>query len=184
VKCPACDSEMVKARATNHGPDYDYCRTCKKEMSELPPPAVHMTAAEVLRRREEMQEKYGRSPYAPPPPSQGAVATPSCGGPCIGQPEEHFRILGMSRCNCGILAENPNGGYWYRSAPAPHAPPPSPGTRGPGLTPPAISTIFSCAGLYHYRSRNFNPTCNCGALAIDPDGQWRQRQRLPQGISP
>lgn len=35
MRCPLCSNEMVKAQATNFGPTYDYCRTCKKELSEM-----------------------------------------------------------------------------------------------------------------------------------------------------
>lgn len=35
MNCPQCKNEMVKARATNFGQDYDYCRVCKKEHSEM-----------------------------------------------------------------------------------------------------------------------------------------------------
>lgn len=35
MNCPQCQTEMVKARATNFGEEYDYCRSCKKELKEL-----------------------------------------------------------------------------------------------------------------------------------------------------
>jgi hypothetical protein len=34
--CPECLNPTVKARATNFGDEYDYCRTCKVEV-ESPP---------------------------------------------------------------------------------------------------------------------------------------------------
>lgn len=35
MNCPQCATEMVKAKATNFGEEYDYCRGCKMELSEL-----------------------------------------------------------------------------------------------------------------------------------------------------
>lgn len=35
MNCPQCSTEMVKAKATSFGEEYDYCRTCKKEHKEL-----------------------------------------------------------------------------------------------------------------------------------------------------
>ncbi len=35
MNCPQCTNEMVKAVATNFGDSYDYCRVCKKELSEM-----------------------------------------------------------------------------------------------------------------------------------------------------
>lgn len=35
MTCPQCNSEMVKAKATDFGQEYDYCRGCKKELSEM-----------------------------------------------------------------------------------------------------------------------------------------------------
>ena len=35
MNCPVCLNLMIKAKATNFGEEYDYCRTCKKELSEL-----------------------------------------------------------------------------------------------------------------------------------------------------
>lgn len=35
MKCPACSDEMIKAQATDYGATYDYCRTCKKEHTEI-----------------------------------------------------------------------------------------------------------------------------------------------------
>lgn len=32
--CPGCLNPTVKARATNFGDEYDYCRTCKVEVVE------------------------------------------------------------------------------------------------------------------------------------------------------
>ncbi len=37
MNCPQCSNEMVKARATARGDEYDYCRTCRKELSEMQP---------------------------------------------------------------------------------------------------------------------------------------------------
>lgn len=37
MNCPQCAMEMIKAKATNFGEEYDYCRTCKKELSEMVP---------------------------------------------------------------------------------------------------------------------------------------------------
>lgn len=35
MNCPVCANSMVKARATSFGEEYDYCRTCKKELAEM-----------------------------------------------------------------------------------------------------------------------------------------------------
>ncbi len=35
MTCPQCKNLMVKAKATNFGEEYDYCRTCKKELKEM-----------------------------------------------------------------------------------------------------------------------------------------------------
>lgn len=35
MTCPICFDDMVVAQATNFGAEYHYCRTCKKELSEL-----------------------------------------------------------------------------------------------------------------------------------------------------
>lgn len=35
MDCPICNNPMVTARATNFGEDYSYCRTCKRELSEI-----------------------------------------------------------------------------------------------------------------------------------------------------
>lgn len=40
MNCPICDVEMVLARATDFGPQYFYCRTCKKELREMEVPAL------------------------------------------------------------------------------------------------------------------------------------------------
>lgn len=37
MQCPTCGTAMVKARATNFGEEYDYCRVCKKEITEMAP---------------------------------------------------------------------------------------------------------------------------------------------------
>lgn len=37
LKCPQCSTEMIKARATNFGEEYDYCKVCKKELKEMAP---------------------------------------------------------------------------------------------------------------------------------------------------
>lgn len=35
--CPQCSNSMIKTKATDNGPEYDYCRTCKKELLEMIP---------------------------------------------------------------------------------------------------------------------------------------------------
>jgi len=35
MECPKCSGEMVKARATSFGEEYDYCRACKMELAEI-----------------------------------------------------------------------------------------------------------------------------------------------------
>ena len=35
MTCPTCSNDMVKAKATDFGEEYDYCRTCKKELKEM-----------------------------------------------------------------------------------------------------------------------------------------------------
>lgn len=35
MNCPQCKNLMVKAKATAFGEEYDYCRTCKKELKEF-----------------------------------------------------------------------------------------------------------------------------------------------------
>jgi hypothetical protein len=35
VNCPKCTTEMVKVQVSNFSDPYDYCRACKKELSEL-----------------------------------------------------------------------------------------------------------------------------------------------------
>lgn len=44
MKCPVCSGEMVKARATSFGEEYDYCRACKKELKEMHRPVPVHTA--------------------------------------------------------------------------------------------------------------------------------------------
>lgn len=39
--CPGCGGEMIRTRATDFGPEYDYCRTCKKELAEFTLGEVH-----------------------------------------------------------------------------------------------------------------------------------------------
>jgi hypothetical protein len=33
--CPQCGTQMIMARATDHGEEYPYCRACKKELKEM-----------------------------------------------------------------------------------------------------------------------------------------------------
>lgn len=40
MNCPKCSTKMVKARATNFGEEYDYCRFCKKELKEILSPSA------------------------------------------------------------------------------------------------------------------------------------------------
>jgi hypothetical protein len=35
MKCPQCSNDMIRTKATAFGEEYDYCRTCKKELKEL-----------------------------------------------------------------------------------------------------------------------------------------------------
>ncbi len=35
MNCPNCKNQMVKAKATDFGEEYDYCRVCKKELKEM-----------------------------------------------------------------------------------------------------------------------------------------------------
>lgn len=35
MNCPECNSPMIRAKATSFGEEYDYCRSCKKELSEI-----------------------------------------------------------------------------------------------------------------------------------------------------
>lgn len=35
MNCPQCSNEMILAKATDFGAEYHYCRTCKKELSEM-----------------------------------------------------------------------------------------------------------------------------------------------------
>jgi hypothetical protein len=35
MNCPQCSTQMVRAKATNFGPEYDYCRPCGKELAEM-----------------------------------------------------------------------------------------------------------------------------------------------------
>lgn len=37
--CPQCSNDMVDAKATDFGETYKYCRTCRKELKEMQPPA-------------------------------------------------------------------------------------------------------------------------------------------------
>lgn len=37
MNCPQCSNEMIKAKATDFGKEYFYCRTCKKELAEMSP---------------------------------------------------------------------------------------------------------------------------------------------------
>lgn len=37
MMCPTCETDMVKAKATAFGEEYDYCRSCKKELKEMMP---------------------------------------------------------------------------------------------------------------------------------------------------
>lgn len=48
MKCPACSNEMVKARATNFGEEYDFCRACRKELSPAPKPCHDPYAQEFV----------------------------------------------------------------------------------------------------------------------------------------
>ncbi len=57
MDCPMCGGGMVKARATNFGAEYDYCRACKKEYAEmvkLELPPLSATAANAFDK--EMQD--------------------------------------------------------------------------------------------------------------------------------
>lgn len=35
MNCPQCKNDMVLTQATNFGDQYHYCRSCKKELSEM-----------------------------------------------------------------------------------------------------------------------------------------------------
>lgn len=35
MNCPKCSTTMIKAKATDFGEEYFYCRSCKKELSEI-----------------------------------------------------------------------------------------------------------------------------------------------------
>lgn len=35
MNCPKCLDDMILTRATDHGDEYFYCRSCKKELSEM-----------------------------------------------------------------------------------------------------------------------------------------------------
>ena len=35
MNCPICSNKMIKTKATAFGDEYDYCRTCKKELKEM-----------------------------------------------------------------------------------------------------------------------------------------------------
>lgn len=35
MNCPKCQNDMIKTRAKNNGEEFDYCRTCKKELAEI-----------------------------------------------------------------------------------------------------------------------------------------------------
>lgn len=48
MNCPQCSTEMIKAQATNFGPTYDYCRTCRKELAEMQGPATPTYEREYL----------------------------------------------------------------------------------------------------------------------------------------
>lgn len=48
MNCPTCKNEMVKAKATNFGDEYDYCRTCKKELKEMEAPCLVVKDVEKL----------------------------------------------------------------------------------------------------------------------------------------
>lgn len=39
MNCPTCSNEMVLAKATEFGEEYQYCRTCRKELKEMLPVA-------------------------------------------------------------------------------------------------------------------------------------------------
>lgn len=42
VRCPQCLGPMVLAKASSHGKEYLYCRTCKKELDEMDSPTKVM----------------------------------------------------------------------------------------------------------------------------------------------
>ena len=109
MNCPQCNSEMIRAQATDFGEAYDFCRTCKKELKELQPkvreyvlPAIDFAHAP--------QTLVPHKGWAPP-----QIVFPldniNCCGPSMSM---HFRTLGSERCFCGAVELNMNGDWNYR----------------------------------------------------------------------
>lgn len=96
--CPQCSIEMIKARATNFGPEYDYCRICKKEYAELTPKKTEDSMVDVI-------APTGLLAYLPTTPAQSIISyLLGSSSPCYAQPE--FHMFGKvtpwygELCNC------------------------------------------------------------------------------------
>jgi hypothetical protein len=101
MNCPICKNEMVKARATNFGEDYDYCRTCKKELKELQAQPIYVEEVKAVVDDSMDQQLDLASVYFPNNLKVGDLVRYS---PVRGT----FRIISISID--GILARDPDTG--------------------------------------------------------------------------
>lgn len=150
MNCPACNGLMIKARATNFGSEYDYCRTCKKELSEL---GSQTMAVEYSSERHFRLSKACR------------VMTLGDGT----KQKRHYSgdpDLSASRlqCECGEYSYRDEGDgfipYKTREMPTREA---STKRYLPGPSPCYTSMIQSV----HYWDTSKQQTCNCGEEKID-----------------
>lgn len=106
MNCPYCKNATVKARATNFGDEYNYCRTCKVEVDpyqaalhtfmdlsvglEDPPTLQTIGATSGRFSAATLTDRYHLETYD---------------RPCTAQPEEHFVNINTfaTSCICGAI---------------------------------------------------------------------------------
>lgn len=121
MNCPKCSTEMVKARASNFGPEYDYCRTCKKELAEIIPgmlaPGEKLVTEQTWRRAGDTMEVKISPPLqvgATPGPLESwmrgchIVRQPSLSKPA--DPNQVFDPIGHEACRSTTIG--PTHFFW------------------------------------------------------------------------
>lgn len=104
MNCPVCTNPMIRTRATSYGEEYDYCRTCKKELSELgspTPKATYEASRFVSDQHRTVTQDYRFRTIVTGDPFTARGVAPSC----YNTPDKstHTVELSSNRCTCGAF---------------------------------------------------------------------------------
>lgn len=110
--CPLCGNDLVLAKATDFGETYEYCRSCKKELSEMI--ALEVVNSDDGPDDDQLMDLAGL--WCTPMDWDVNEVLPGMATKCsfVGPTKEHFVELPQTMCLCGEVTKTTSGA-WIRN---------------------------------------------------------------------